>query len=174
MDKKKPLQIDECCSDVDTNTMSLANQIEIILKKMEFNYTCEENSGAFSFDVEMESTRMTVRLGSSEEEMCVMAFAEAPFGIPKEKYYTVLSKINKIHMEEFSIAHLFINEDSSHLMAQSIVSMGSVALDDETFRDLLLSPCYLIDSHFNEIMQVIVSENLIDLKMAKEPYRELN
>ena len=149
------------------NKKTLFNQVKNHLEKLELKYAEDEEQKFFNFAFEMENTEVDIKIGCDEDNSRLFISGFSSIKIPKDKRPDILEKINEIHWEDFWNAHLFISEDTQHVMSYTVLySMGG--LHPEVFRETLYDISNIIDTRFKDLMQIIVNSDLCELAMKMQ------
>ena len=136
-------------------------QVEKVLTDLDFHFESEEEQ-VVDFSVGMDHLDVSVRLFCDDDR--IIAFTDSSIRIPKERYLSVLAEINRIHNESLRNAHIFINVENNHLMAQAVMYLEEMdEFPTATFKSFLGDVCWIIDNHYKEIMRVIVCSDKEEL-----------
>lgn len=129
-------------------------QVEKVLTDLDFHFEVEEEQ-IVDFSVGMDHLDVSVRLFCDDDR--IIAFTDSSIRIPKERHFSVLAEINHIHNESLRNAHIFINVENHHLMAQAVMYLEEMdEFPTATFKSFLGDVCWIIDNHYKEIMRVVV------------------
>lgn len=151
---------------------TLFNQVKGHLEKLELKYEKDEEQKGFNFTFEMENTEVDIKIVCDEDNSRLFISGFSSIKVPKDKRPAILEKINKIHWEDFWNAHLFINEETQHVMSYTVLyTMGGLHL--EVFRETLSDVSYIIDTRFKDLMQIIVNPGLYELAMKMKDENQL-
>ena len=146
---------------------TLSNQVKSHLEKLELKYEEDEEQKGFNFSFEMENTEVDIKIVCDEDNNRLFMSGFSSIKIPKDKRPAILEKINEIHWEDFWNAHLFINEETQHVMSYAVLyAMGDLHL--EVFRETLYDVSNIIDTRFKDLMQIIVNPDLCELAMKMQ------
>ena len=151
---------------------TLFNQVKGHLEKLELKYEEDEEQKGFNFTFEMENTEVDIKIVCDEDNSRLFISGFSSIKVPKDKRPAILEKINKIHWEDFWNAHLFINEETQHVMSYTILYTMS-GLHLEVFRETLSDVSYIIDTRFKDLMQIIVNPGLYELAMKMQDENQL-
>ena len=146
---------------------TLFNQVKGHLEKLELKYEVNEEQNTFNFAFEMENTEVDIKIVCDEDNSRLFISGFSSIKVPQDKRPAILEKINEIHWEDFWNAHLFISEDTQHVMSYTVLySMGG--LHPEVFRETLYDISNIIDNRFKDLMQIIVNSDLCELAMKMQ------
>ena len=146
---------------------TLFNQVKGHLEKLELKYEVNEEQNTFNFAFEMENTEVDIKIVCDEDNSRLFISGFSSIKVPKDKRPDILEKINEIHWEDFWNAHLFINEETQHVMSHTVLyAMGGLHL--EVFRETLYDISNIIDNRFKDLMQIIVNPDLCELAMKMQ------
>ena len=146
---------------------TLFNQVKGHLEKLELKYEVNEEQNTFNFTFEMENTEVDIKIVCDEDNSRLFISGFSSIKVPQDKRPAILEKINEIHWEDFWNAHLFISEDTQHVMSYTVLySMGG--LHPEVFRETLYDISNIIDNRFKDLMQIIVNSDLCELAMKMQ------
>ena len=149
------------------NKKTLFNQVKGHLEKLELKYEEAEEQNTFNFAFEMENTEVDIKIVCDEDNNRLFISGFSSIKVPKDKRPAILEKINEIHWEDFWNAHLFVSEDTQHVMSYTVLySMGGLHL--EVFRETLYDISNIIDNRFKDLMQIIVNSDLCELAMKMQ------
>ena len=134
---------------------NLTEQVAKLLDEMEFSYDFDEEQNGFFLEIRMDNTDVDIIIIADDEAKCLYNITNLTLTLPDDSITAVLHKINEIHNQSFSQAHLFINEDDNKLTAQAVIDIPeSVIVDGDIFKNFLSSAPQLLDDNFNDIMSV--------------------
>lgn len=151
---------------------TLFNQVKGHLEKLELKYEEDEEQKGFNFAFEMENTEVDIKIVCDEDNNRLFISGFSSIKVPQDKRPAILEKINEIHWEDFWNAHLFVSEDTQHVMSYTVLySMGGLHL--EVFRETLSDVSYIIDTRFKDLMQIIVNPGLYELAMKMQDENQL-
>ena len=137
------------------------------MEKLELKYEVNEEQNTFNFTFEMENTEVDIKIVCDEDNNRLFISGFSSIKVPQDKRPAILEKINEIHWEDFWNAHLFISEDTQHVMSYTVLySMGGLHL--EVFRETLYDISNIIDTRFKDLMQIIVNSDLCELAMKMQ------
>ena len=146
---------------------TLFSQVKSHLEKLELKYEVNEEQNTFNFAFEMENTEVDIKIVCDEDNSRLFISGFSSIKVPKDKRPAILEKINEIHWEDFWNAHLFVSEDTQHVMSYTVLySMGGLHL--EVFRETLYDISNIIDNRFKDLMQIIVNSDLCELAMKMQ------
>ena len=146
---------------------TLFNQVKGHLEKLELKYEVNEEQNTFNFAFEMENTEVDIKIVCDEDNSRLFISGFSSIKVPQDKRPAILEKINEIHWEDFWNAHLFVSEDTQHVMSYTVLySMGGLHL--EVFRETLYDISNIIDTRFKDLMQIIVNSDLCELSMKMQ------
>ena len=146
---------------------TLFNQVKNHLEKLELKYEVNEEQNTFNFTFEMENTEVDIKLVCDEDNNRLFLSGFSSIKVPQDKRPDILEKINEIHWEDFWNAHLFINEETQHVMSYAVLyAMDGLYL--EVFRETLYDVSNIIDTRFKDLMQIIVNPDLCELAMKMQ------
>ena len=146
---------------------TLFNQVKGHLEKLELKYEVNEEQNTFNFAFEMENTEVDIKIVCDEDNSRLFISGFSSIKVPQDKRPAILEKINEIHWEDFWNAHLFVSEDTQHVMSYTVLySMGGLHL--EVFRETLYDISNIIDNRFKDLMQIIVNSDLCELAMKMQ------
>lgn len=146
---------------------TLFNQVKNHLEKLELKYEVNEEQNTFNFTFEMENTEVDIKIVYDEDNNRLFLSGFSSIKVPQDKRPDILEKINEIHWEDFWNSHLFINEETQHVMSYAVLyTMGGLHL--EVFRETLYDISNIIDTRFKDLMQIIVNPDLCELAMKMQ------
>ena len=146
---------------------TLFSQVKGHLEKLELKYEVNEEQNTFNFTFEMENTEVDIKIVCDEDNNRLFISGFSSIKVPQDKRPAILEKINEIHWEDFWNAHLFVSEDTQHVMSYTVLySMGGLHL--EVFRETLYDISNIIDNRFKDLMQIIVNSDLCELAMKMQ------
>ena len=146
---------------------TLFSQVKGHLEKLELKYEVNEEQNTFNFTFEMENTEVDIKIVCDEDNNRLFISGFSSIKVPQDKRPAILEKINEIHWEDFWNAHLFVSEDTQHVMSYTVLySMGGLHL--EVFRETLYDISNIIDKRFKDLMQIIVNSDLCELAMKMQ------
>ena len=146
---------------------TLFSQVKGHLEKLELRYEVNEEQNTFNFTFEMENTEVDIKIVCDEDNNRLFISGFSSIKVPQDKRPAILEKINEIHWEDFWNAHLFVSEDTQHVMSYTVLySMGGLHL--EVFRETLYDISNIIDKRFKDLMQIIVNSDLCELAMKMQ------
>ena len=146
---------------------TLFSQVKSHLEKLELKYEVNEEQNTFNFAFEMENTEVDIKIVCDEDNNRLFISGFSSIKVPQDKRPAILEKINEIHWEDFWNAHLFINEETQHVMSYTVLyTMDGLHL--EVFRETLYDISNIIDNRFKDLMQIIVNSDLCELAMKMQ------
>ena len=146
---------------------TLFNQVKSHLEELELKYEVNEEQNTFNFTFEMENTKVDIKIVCDVDNNRLFLSGFSSIKIPQDKRPNILEKINEINWEDFWNAHLFINEETQHVMSYAVLyTMGGLHL--EVFRETLYDVSNIIDTRFKDLMQIIVNPDLCELAMKMQ------
>ena len=146
---------------------TLFSQVKGHLEKLELKYEVNEEQNTFNFTFEMENTEVDIKIVCDEDNNRLFISGFSSIKVPQDKRPAILEKINEIHWEDFWNAHLFVSEDTQHVMSYTVLyAMGGLHL--EVFRETLYDISNIIDKRFKDLMQIIVNSDLCELAMKMQ------
>ena len=146
---------------------TLFSQVKGHLEKLELRYEVNEEQNTFNFTFEMENTEVDIKIVCDEDNNRLFISGFSSIKVPQDKRPAILEKINEIHWEDFWNAHLFVSEDTQHVMSYTVLyAMGGLHL--EVFRETLYDISNIIDKRFKDLMQIIVNSDLCELAMKMQ------
>ena len=146
---------------------TLFSQVKGHLEKLELRYEVNEEQNTFNFTFEMKNTEVDIKIVCDEDNNRLFISGFSSIKVPQDKRPAILEKINEIHWEDFWNAHLFVSEDTQHVMSYTVLySMGGLHL--EVFRETLYDISNIIDKRFKDLMQIIVNSDLCELAMKMQ------
>ena len=146
---------------------TLFSQVKSHLEKLELKYEVNEEQNTFNFAFEMENTEVDIKIVCDEDNSRLFISGFSSIKVSQDKRPALLEKINEIHWEDFWNAHLFINEETQHVMSYTVLyTMDGLHL--EVFRETLYDISNIIDNRFKDLMQIIVNPDLCELAMKMQ------
>ena len=104
---------------------TLFNQVKSHLEELELKYEVNEEQNTFNFTFEMENTKVDIKIVCDVDNNRLFLSGFSSIKIPQDKRPNILEKINEINWEDFWNAHLFINEETQHVMSYAVLyTMG--------------------------------------------------
>ena len=133
---------------------NLTEQVAKLLDEMEFCYDFDEEQNGFFLEIRMDNTDVDIIIIADDEAKCLYNRTNLTLTLPDDSITAVLHKINEIHNQSFSQAHIYIDEDDKKLTAQAVIDIPESGIDKDIFQSFLFVPAKMLDDNFGEIMKV--------------------
>lgn len=138
---------------------NLKEQVAKLLDEQDFHYKVNEEKNRFAFGISTGNVDMDVNLLYDEEDLCLYNFCSLTSTLPEDGVVAAMYKINEIHNQSFSLAHLYIDEDDNTLSAQAVMEVPKNGLEKDVFETFLYSTMQLLDDNAKDIIAIASRHN---------------
>lgn len=138
---------------------NLKEQVAKLLDEQDFHYKANEEKNRFAFGISTGNVDMDVNLLYDEEDLCLYNFCSQTSTLSEDGVVAAIYKINEIHNQSFSLAHLYIDENDNTLSAQAVMEVPKNGLEKDVFETFLYSTIQLLDDNAKDIIAIASRHN---------------